>query len=31
VPGSAIDNKHACVLGSAPNAVDAPEKILVLV
>jgi hypothetical protein len=26
-PGSAMSTAHACVLGAAPNAVDAPEKI----
>src|SRR5512134_478135 len=27
VPGSARSTAHACVLGAAPNAVDAPENI----
>ena len=26
-PGSAMSTAHACVLGAAPNAVDAPENI----
>src|SRR3954463_1218966 len=30
-PGNAKLTTQACVFGSAPNAVDAPEKILVLV
>ncbi len=30
-PGSAMLTASACVFGSAPNAVDAPEKIFVLV
>ena len=26
-PGSAMSTAHACVLGGAPNAVEAPENI----
>ena len=26
-PGSAMSTAQACVLGAAPNAVEAPEKI----
>src|ERR1700694_1698734 len=31
VPGSAMSTAEACVLGGAPNAVEAPENILLLV
>ena len=31
VPGSARSTAEACVLGAAPNSVDAPEKILLAV
>src|SRR5512134_3088978 len=30
-PGSAMSTAEACVFGAAPNAVDAPEKILLFV
>jgi hypothetical protein len=31
VPGSAVSMTLACELGGAPNAIDAPEKILLAV